>query len=123
MLRGEGFYRIAYTGAGGGSGFGLLAFETGKVYGVDAMGILYLGDYSLDQITLKATIELTIPPGVWLVTGQRRRLQSGKSPSKSRRRGRAACSLFRRRSVPSTLCSRRSETFPARLQARGLGAG
>jgi hypothetical protein len=70
MLRGEGFYRIAYTGAGGGSGFGLPAFETGRVYGVDAMGILYLGDYSLDQITLKAIIELTIPPGVWLVTGQ-----------------------------------------------------
>ena len=70
MLRGEGFYRIVYTGAAGGSGFGLLAFETNQVYGVDGAGIRYLGDYSLDQQTLRASIELTIPAGVWLVTGQ-----------------------------------------------------
>jgi hypothetical protein len=70
MLRGEGFYRIVYTGVGGGSGFGLLAFETGKIYGVDGAGVQYFGDYTVNHSTIEASLSLTIPPGVWLVTGQ-----------------------------------------------------
>lgn len=68
-LRGEGFYALHYVGSTGGWGLAMLAFETGKVFGVDIGGVRYTGDYQVDANNISATLTLTIPAGIALVTG------------------------------------------------------
>ncbi len=67
----EGFYSITYTGAAGGSGFGILVFDTGAVIGADAAGGRYDGTYVYNPKTemIDAKVKLTVPAGAWLVTG------------------------------------------------------
>ena len=70
----EGFYSITYGGAApglGGIGFGVIALDTGKVIGADVAGGRYDGVYEFDQTTsmINATVNVTVPAGVALVTG------------------------------------------------------
>ena len=44
----EGFYAIYYTGIAS-SGLGLLAFKSGTVVGVDAVGGTFDGQYSINE--------------------------------------------------------------------------
>jgi hypothetical protein len=66
----EGFYSIRYQGVAGG-GFGVLVLDSGMIYGVDITGVQYDGTYSFNPVSGKidAKIEISVPPGVWLVTG------------------------------------------------------
>lgn len=66
----EGFYAIYYTGIAS-SGLGLLAFKSGTVVGVDAVGGTFDGQYSINEEAgkLEGVLTLKIPAGAQLVTG------------------------------------------------------
>ena len=69
----EGFYSITYAGAGAGGdpGFGILVLDTGAVIGADVAGGRYDGTYVYNDKTemIDAKLKLTVPAGVWLLTG------------------------------------------------------
>ncbi len=67
----EGFYSITFAGAGGDFGSGVLVLDTGAVIGADVAGVRYDGTYAYNPKTemIDAKVKLTVPPGVWLVTG------------------------------------------------------
>lgn len=54
-----------------GDGFGVLVLDSGMIYGVDMTGVQYDGTYSFNATTGKidTKIEVSVPAGVWLVTG------------------------------------------------------
>jgi hypothetical protein len=66
----EGFYSVAYQGVAG-AGFGMMVLDTDLVVGADAVGGTYDGSYRFNPSTnmLDLKVEVTIPAGVWLVTG------------------------------------------------------
>ena len=66
----EGFYSVAFRGNAS-WGIGLLAFETGKIIGVDIGGCCYDGDYTFNITNSKIDchIKITVPPGISLVQG------------------------------------------------------
>jgi hypothetical protein len=72
----SGFYRIVFAG-GFGSGVGLLAIQDGKIVGVDGGGGEYDGYYREDATADSVTIhlEVTIPPNMPVVTGERARAE------------------------------------------------
>lgn len=66
----EGFYAMYYTGV---SGFGHAVFvlKDGVVSGADATGGVLDGRYTVDEAgTVNIEVDLTVPAGVTLVTGQ-----------------------------------------------------
>lgn len=66
----EGFYAMYYTGI---SGFGHAVFilNDGIICGADATGGILDGSYSISETgTIKFDVELTVPAGTTLVTGQ-----------------------------------------------------
>ena len=67
----EGFYSITYKGAEGDLGFGILVLDTGAVIGADVAGARYDGTYVYNPKTemIDTKLKLTVPAGVWLVTG------------------------------------------------------
>ena len=66
----EGCYAIRYSGIAG-EGFGQITLDTNVVYGTDVGGAKYDGTYSYNQRTdmYDMELELTVPPGAWMVTG------------------------------------------------------
>jgi hypothetical protein len=65
----NGMYSLAFR-SGGTEGIGLLTFEDGTIYGVDAMGVLFDGSYAAnDSGSVDATVKVTYPPGVVSVFG------------------------------------------------------
>lgn len=64
----EGFYSVAYKGLAG-SGFGMLALDTGAVVGADAMGGVYDGSYAFNPATNLVDLEImaVLPAGLWPV--------------------------------------------------------
>lgn len=66
----EGFYAIYYTGVAG-FGHAVAIFKDGSITGTDATGGVYDGKYSDgDNGTFSIEVELTVPAGTTLVTGQ-----------------------------------------------------
>jgi hypothetical protein len=66
----EGFYAMYYTG-GTGSGHALFIMKDGKIIGADVVGGVLDGSYESDEggnIAFK--VNLTVPAGATLVTGQ-----------------------------------------------------
>jgi hypothetical protein len=47
----------------------VVVFRDGLICGTDANGVLFDGMYKVENDTLKAHIQLTVPPGVALVQG------------------------------------------------------
>ncbi len=67
----EGFYSITYVGETGDVGFGIITLDTEVIVGADVAGGRYDGEYKYNPKTemLDASITLTVPPGIPLVTG------------------------------------------------------
>jgi hypothetical protein len=64
-----GIYAMYYTGAAG-SGHALMIIRNGVVAGADAVGGVLDGTYQeVGDGSLDVAVTLTVPPGVWLVTG------------------------------------------------------
>lgn len=65
----QGFYALYYTGI---SGFGhaVLIMKDGLVIGADATGGVYDGTYQTVDNDIKVEVNLTVPAGATLVTGQ-----------------------------------------------------
>lgn len=66
----DGMFGISFQGQHG-AGMGVLVFDTGKIYGADAEGARYDGEYVFNEITSKADVRLkvTFPPNVVAVFG------------------------------------------------------
>jgi hypothetical protein len=66
----DGFYAVFYTGKIS-SGFAMIVLRNGVIAGADVSGGLYDGKYTpnADKRHVDATLKLTMPPGVALVTG------------------------------------------------------
>lgn len=77
----NGFYRIVYGGPAG-SGIGVLAITDGKIVGVDGGGGVFDGTYSEDPAkgTVTFDLDVTVPPNMPLVTGERARPEAWKLP-------------------------------------------
>ena len=67
----EGMYRIDYEGPTGDRGWGILVFDSGKVWGIDNSNAHYDGDFEFNQETrvIDAKITAKYPKGAELVTG------------------------------------------------------
>ncbi|MGC2659930.1 MAG: hypothetical protein WA324_18385 [Bryobacteraceae bacterium] len=61
----DGFYRIAFTGTAG-SGFGLLAFQSGVIAGADTAGGIFDGSYTAQPDTgaIDFRINMNLPAGI-----------------------------------------------------------
>jgi len=66
----EGMYGIIFTGIED-SGMGMLVLENGRIYGADAAGGKFDGEYEFNRETgmIESRIKVTIPPGVRTVQG------------------------------------------------------
>lgn len=65
----NGMYGLRFK-TGQDEGEGLLTFEDGVIYGVDAAGVLFDGTYGPSESgMIDATIKVTYPPGVQSVFG------------------------------------------------------
>ncbi len=66
----DGMYGIEF-GYGGSHGMGALIFQEGRIFGVDAAGAKYDGDYVYDEKRSLANLKLkvTFPPNVRAVFG------------------------------------------------------
>ena len=66
----EGFYAVYYTGVAG-FGHAVLALKDATITGADATGGVYDGNFSTSENGgLEIEVELTVPAGATLVTGQ-----------------------------------------------------
>jgi len=68
----EGMYRMDYKGPTGNTGWGILLFDSGKIWGIDIADAHYDGDYALNKDTgmFDAKIVAVYQKGAVLVTGQ-----------------------------------------------------
>ncbi|MBL8839637.1 MAG: hypothetical protein JNL66_25500 [Alphaproteobacteria bacterium] len=65
----EGFYSFGYHGKAG-SGMGAMLFQAGRMTGFDMRRTRYDGTYAkADDGSITAEMILTVPPGVFLVSG------------------------------------------------------
>ncbi|MBF0449009.1 MAG: hypothetical protein HQL67_12470 [Magnetococcales bacterium] len=66
----EGFYSIQFRGSSD-YGFGVIILDTNMVIGADVGGVLYDGNYTLNDNTheIDLNVTLTVPAGIALVMG------------------------------------------------------
>ena len=68
----EGMYTVSYAdGAGTDSGWAVLVFDSGIIWGIDVVGATYDGTYAYDKRTdkIRAKFKGVFPEGSKLVTG------------------------------------------------------
>ena len=67
----EGMYAVQYNGPQGQVGWGMIVFESGKLWGADPLGTQFDGDYEYDSRTdeLVAKVHINFRPNANLVTG------------------------------------------------------
>jgi hypothetical protein len=62
-------YLVTYNGASGDHGYAFISIHDGKIAGSDMAGVVYSGDYQINNGRLLGKMIMTVPAGVMLITG------------------------------------------------------